>query len=59
MNELISLIVPIYNSQMYLEKCLDSLLKQTYGSIEIILVNDGSTDNSAKFVKNMLKTINK
>ncbi len=42
----ISIIVPIYNAQKYLEKCLDSLIAQTHEKIEIILVNDGSKDNS-------------
>lgn len=42
----ISVIVPIYNSEKYLEKCIKSILAQTYGNFELILVNDGSTDNS-------------
>ena len=42
----LSVIVPIYNSEKYLKKCIDSLVNQTYSDIEIILVNDGSTDNS-------------
>ena len=45
-NPKISIIVPIYNSGLYLEKCLDSIINQSYKNIEIILVNDGSTDNS-------------
>lgn len=43
---LISIIVPIYNMQKYLRKCLDTLIKQTYDKLEIILVDDGSTDSS-------------
>ena len=47
----VSVIVPIYNVEKYLEKCLDSLVNQTLEDIEIILVNDGSTDNSDQIAK--------
>ena len=46
MNELISIIVPVFNVEKYLERCVDSLLNQTYKELEIILVDDCSTDNS-------------
>lgn len=46
MNEIISIVVPIYNSEKTIEKCIVSLIKQSYKELEIILVNDGSTDNS-------------
>ncbi|HFI2473628.1 TPA: glycosyltransferase family 2 protein [Streptococcus suis] len=44
---LISIIVPVYNVKPYLNRCIDSLLKQTYPHFELILINDGSTDGSA------------
>ncbi len=46
----ISIIVPIYNAEKYLKKCLDSLINQTKKELEFILVNDGSTDNSEKII---------
>ncbi len=44
--ELISVIIPVYNQEKYLNKCIDSLLTGTYKNIECIIVDDGSTDNS-------------
>ena len=51
MNKDISIIVPIYNAEKYLNKCIDSLVNQTKEELEIILVNDGSTDNSENIIK--------
>ena len=48
---MISIIVPVYNTATYLPQCLDSLVNQTYRDIEIICVNDGSTDNSPDILK--------
>lgn len=54
--KVVGVVVPIYNSAKYLEKCLDSIINQTYKKIEIILVNDGSTDElSLKIAKEYTK----
>lgn len=50
MEELISVIVPIYNVEKYIRKCVDSILKQTYKNIEVILVDDGSNDECGKII---------
>lgn len=47
----ISIIVPIYNAEKYINKCIDSILNQTKKELEIILINDGSTDNTEKLIK--------
>lgn len=63
--DLISIIVPIYNSEKTIKRCIESLLNQTYKNLEIILVNDGSTDKSKEICKfyynkySNIKVINK
>ena len=51
MDEKISIIVPIYNAEEWLEKCVNSIVEQTYFNIEILLINDGSTDKSLEICK--------
>lgn len=52
---LISVIVPVYNVEKYLNKCIDSIISQTYENLEILIVNDGSTDNSGKICEEYAK----
>jgi len=51
----VSVIVPVYNVEAYLPRCIDSLLEQTLSDIEIILVNDGSTDNCLEIIEQYMK----
>ena len=51
MSELISIIVPVYNASKYLNQCIESILNQTYRNLEIILIDDGSTDDSAEICR--------
>lgn len=56
-NKLVSIIVPIYNVEKYLEKCVCSILNQDYNNLEVILVNDGSTDKSLEICERLQKKI--
>ena len=53
MNNLLSVIVPMYNSEITIEDCINSLINQTYKNLEIIVIDDCSTDNSSQIVKDM------
>lgn len=59
MSPKISIIVPVYNVEQYLERCLDSLINQTLDDIEIICINDGSTDNSLQILENFKQKDNR
>ena len=58
-NDLISIIIPIYNVEKYMEKCLNSVVNQTYNNIEIILIDDGSKDKSREICDNYAKKDNR
>ena len=55
MDKMISVIIPIYNMEKYLDRCINSITEQSYKNIEILLINDGSTDNSLKICKKFQK----
>ncbi len=54
-NKIVSVIIPVYNVEKYVEKCIISVLNQTYKNIEIIIVNDGSTDKSEEIILKYVK----
>lgn len=55
MNEVVNVIVPVYNCEKYLGKCIDSILKQTYKSLVVIIINDGSSDSSYEIAERFSK----
>ncbi len=57
--DLISIIIPVYNVEKYLKECVDSVRKQTYKNLEIILIDDGSKDNSEKLCDELAKEDNR
>ena len=54
----VSVIVPVYNTELYLERCLNSILNQTFKDIELIIVNDNSNDNSHKIIETFINENN-
>lgn len=54
-NPIISVIVPVYNVEEYLSRCIDSILAQTFTDFELLLINDGSTDNSGRICDEYIK----
>lgn len=53
-NDLVSVIIPVYNSEKYVEKAICSVIRQAYGNIEIIVIDDGSTDRSSEIIKKLI-----
>ncbi|MFR4319285.1 MAG: glycosyltransferase family 2 protein [Eubacterium sp.] len=51
MNELISVVIPVYNAEKYIKRCLNSIMNQTYDNLQIVVVNDGSTDDTKKILE--------
>ena len=54
-NPLVSVIIPVYNAEKYIAKCINSLIEQTLQNFEVIVVNDGSTDNTPDILKELAK----
>ena len=55
---LVSIIIPCYNSSKYLDDCLSALINQSYKNLEVIIVNDGSTDNSKRIIESYFDKFN-
>ena len=58
-NQIVSIIVPVYNVKDYIKDCINSIICQTYKELEIILVDDGSSDNSLQICKDMAQKDNR
>ena len=57
MDKLISVILPVYNGEAYLQESIESIINQTYKNFELIIVNDGSTDKSDLIIQKYLKSL--
>ena len=55
MSDLVSVIVPVYNHERYVEECLTSIFAQSYSPIEVIVVDDGSTDGSVGVIERVIR----
>ena len=53
---MLSIVIPAYNTENYLERCLESILQSDYSDVEVILINDGSTDRTGLICDNYAKT---
>ena len=59
MYNLISVIIPVYNAESYIKRCVQSILEQSYRNFEVIIINDGSTDQSVEIIKQLQKQDNR
>ena len=59
MEDLVSIILPVYNAEKFLNKCVQSILNQTYKNFELLIINDGSKDNSLQICQELAKTDNR
>lgn len=54
--EKFSIVIPMYNVEKYIHQCIQSILSQTYQNFEVIVIDDGSSDNSSKIVDEIIKS---
>lgn len=55
MSELVSVIVPVYNGEKYIRSCIESVFGQTYRNLELIVINDGSTDSTESICRQLMQ----